>query len=82
MNLCNFVSNQLAPLNIAVSKKEIVVMLLKNYDLSEAQKVLNSCITKETSEQNTTLMILITEIEQHISMFNDDLESDEILYND
>lgn len=82
MNLCNFVSNQLAPLNIAVSKKEIVVMLLKNYDLSEAQKVLNSCITKETSEQNTTLMILITEIEKHISMFNDDLESDEILYND
>ena len=82
MNLCNFVSNQLAPLNIAVSKKEIVVMLLKNYDLSEAQKVLNSCITKETTEQNTTLMILIAEIEKHIEMFNDDLESDDIIYND
>lgn len=82
MNLCNFVSTQLAPLNIAVSKKETIIMLLKNYDLSEAQKVLNSCITKETTEQNTTLMILIAEIEKHIEMFNDDLESDEIIYND
>lgn len=82
MNLCNFVSTQLAPLNITVSKKETIIMLLKNYDLSEAQKVLNSCITKETTEQNTTLMILIAEIEKHIEMFNDDLESDEIIYND
>ena len=82
MNLCNFVSTQLAPLNIAVSKKETIIMLLKNYDLSEAQKVLNSCITKETTEQNTTLMILIAEIEKHIEMFNDDLESDDIIYND
>ena len=82
MNLRNFVSTQLAPLNIAVSKKETIIMLLKNYDLSEAQKVLNSCITKETTEQNTTLMILIAEIEKHIEMFNDDLESDDIIYND
>ena len=82
MNLCNFVSTQLAPLNIAVSKKETIIMLLKNYDLSEAQKVLNSCITKETTEQNTTLMILIAEIEKHIELFNDDLESDDIIYND
>ena len=80
MKLLNFIHEQIIQLDISVSKKETILTLVKNYDLSEAQKVLNSCLSPEASHLNTTLLLLISEIDRHIDMFNDDLEADEIIY--
>lgn len=82
MNLQNFIKEHLIPLNIPIVKKEIIFNLLKEYNLSEAQQVLNSCITQDNFDINNTLLILISEIDKHIEMFNDDFEKDEVIYND
>ena len=81
MNLKNYIKECLVPLDISLVKKETIINLISNYELSEAQKILNSCISQNETV-NGQLLILIAEIEKHIELFNDDLESDEIFYND
>ena len=85
MKLYEYANNILAPLDIPIAKKEIILNLIKNYNFREAIDVLHSCvnINKEPPLTDTDSMIsLIVEIEKHICMFNDDFEADDIIYND
>lgn len=82
MKFQDFINNQIAPLDIPISKKENIMLLLRDYDLSGAQQIITSCISKEINNQNMILSTLLLELDKHIERFNDDLEADEISYND
>ena len=82
MKLQDFVKTHLINLSVPDSKKEIILNLIKTYNLSEAQQVLNSCVSQDGVENNNILLMLVAEIDKHIEMFNDDLEADEVIYND
>ena len=84
MKLYEYVKNTIIPLNISHSKKEIILNLIKSYNLKEATIVLDSCIeiNAETPTNETDIILsLIVEIDQHIEMFNDDFD-DDVVYND
>ena len=79
MKLLQYAERELIPLDIPEEKKLTIFQLIKNYDLTVAQKVIFSCNTSNDNI-NATLFNLATEIDKHIEIFNDDLEQEEVIY--